>query len=113
MYKRQAKHQAFTPSAKRGKLFPEKKIIVLHGDRCAEKGLARRGQRKPFALIVKKLHAIALLKMPDMLRNGRLRDMQFLRSPCLLYTSDAADDLLCVDLGGRRIMKKKKKKTPS
>ena len=29
---------------------------------------------------------------------------------CLLYTSDAADDLLCVDLGGRRIIKKKTKK---
>ena len=29
---------------------------------------------------------------------------------CLLYTSDAADDLLCVDLGGRRIIKKKNKK---
>ena len=29
---------------------------------------------------------------------------------CLLYTSDAADDLLCVDLGGRRILKKKNKK---
>ena len=27
---------------------------------------------------------------------------------CLLYTSDAADDLPCVDLGGRRIIKKKK-----
>ena len=27
---------------------------------------------------------------------------------CLLYTSDAADDLLCVDFGGRRILKKKK-----
>ena len=27
---------------------------------------------------------------------------------CLLYTSDAADDLLCVDLGGRRLFKKKK-----
>ena len=26
---------------------------------------------------------------------------------CLLYTSDAADDLLCVDLGGTRIIKKK------
>ena len=26
---------------------------------------------------------------------------------CLLYTSDAADDLLCVDLGGRAIIKKK------
>ena len=24
---------------------------------------------------------------------------------CLLYTSDAADDLLCVDFGGRRIIK--------
>ena len=30
-----------------------------------------------------------------------------LRVGCLLYTSDAADDLLCVDLGGRRIIKKK------
>ena len=27
---------------------------------------------------------------------------------CLLYTSDAADDLLCVNLGGRRIIKKQK-----
>ncbi len=27
----------------------------------------------------------------------------------LLYTSDAADELLCVDLGGRLIIKKKKK----
>src|SRR5450756_426451 len=30
-----------------------------------------------------------------------------LSEACLLYTSDAADDLLCVDLGGRRIIKKK------
>ena len=30
------------------------------------------------------------------------------RLTCLLYTSDAADDLLCVDLGGRRIIKKTK-----
>mgnify|MGYP003684344297 CR=1 FL=1 len=29
---------------------------------------------------------------------------QFLN--CLLYTSDAADDMQCVDLGGRRIIKK-------
>ena len=32
---------------------------------------------------------------------------------CLLYTSDAADDLLCVDLGGSRIIKKKKNKIDS
>ena len=28
------------------------------------------------------------------------------RLDCLLYTSDAADDMQCVDLGGRRIIKK-------
>ena len=27
--------------------------------------------------------------------------------PCLLYTSDAADERSSVDLGGRRILKKK------
>ena len=32
---------------------------------------------------------------------------------CLLYTSDAADDLLCVDLGGRRIIKKQMLITPT
>src|SRR5450756_3236084 len=32
----------------------------------------------------------------------------FTHGTCLLYTSDAADDLLCVDLGGRRFLKKKK-----
>ena len=32
-------------------------------------------------------------------------------SDCLLYTSDAADEPLCVDLGGRRIIKKKKHKS--
>src|SRR5450756_2946 len=36
--------------------------------------------------------------------------LELARYVCLLYTSDAADDLLCVDLGGRRIIKKKKKK---
>ena len=32
---------------------------------------------------------------------------------CLLYTSDAADDLPCVDTGGRRISKKKKQQSSS
>eukprot|EP00825_Cyclidium_porcatum_P007206 TRINITY_DN13610_c0_g1_i2.p1 TRINITY_DN13610_c0_g1~~TRINITY_DN13610_c0_g1_i2.p1 ORF type:complete len:458 (-),score=119.14 TRINITY_DN13610_c0_g1_i2:4-1377(-) len=34
---------------------------------------------------------------------------QTLDKDCLLYTSDAADDMQCVDLGGRRIIKKKKR----
>src|SRR5450756_3133635 len=37
-----------------------------------------------------------------------LAELPFRDQSCLLYTSDAADDLLCVDLGGRRIIKKKK-----
>src|SRR5659263_385583 len=38
------------------------------------------------------------------------QDLADVEKACLLYTSDAADDLLCVDLGGRRIIKKKKKR---
>mgnify|MGYP003381673539 CR=1 FL=1 len=34
-------------------------------------------------------------------------------SACLLYTSDAADERSSVDLGGRRIIKKKKNETLS
>ena len=34
-----------------------------------------------------------------------------LRNACLLYTSDAADERSSVDLGGRRIIKKKKSNT--
>eukprot|EP00825_Cyclidium_porcatum_P007174 TRINITY_DN13597_c0_g1_i1.p3 TRINITY_DN13597_c0_g1~~TRINITY_DN13597_c0_g1_i1.p3 ORF type:complete len:128 (-),score=11.97 TRINITY_DN13597_c0_g1_i1:72-455(-) len=37
-----------------------------------------------------------------------LLDQFGLLTCCLLYTSDAADDMQCVDLGGRRIIKKKK-----
>ena len=38
-----------------------------------------------------------------------LREVWVAVRACLLYTSDAADDLLCVDIGGRRSIKKKKK----
>mgnify|MGYP003380553017 CR=1 FL=1 len=34
-------------------------------------------------------------------------DLSSYRYPCLLYTSDAADERSSVDLGGRRIIKKK------
>ena len=34
--------------------------------------------------------------------DAALRAYQFWLDSCLLYTSDAADDLLCVDLGGPR-----------
>ena len=40
-------------------------------------------------------------------RTSNIFDTQF--RGCLLYTSDAADERSSVDLGGRRIIKKKKK----
>ena len=55
---------------------------------------------------------IELIELIDKLKHQSTKTSQlnfsFLtRRFCLLYTSDAADDLLCVDLGGRRILKKK------
>src|SRR5450756_833746 len=50
----------------------------------------------------------SLLRLADLL--GQHRDYRVKVTGntdyvgCLLYTSDAADDLLCVDLGGRRII---------
>ena len=58
----------------------------------------------------------ALLRQdPNIIMIGEIRDKETAQiainaaMTCLLYTSDAADDLLCVDLGGRRIIKKQKK----
>ena len=53
------------------------------------------------------------LKLENLVANSTYKYFgQFVVSTddCLLYTSDAADDLLCVDLGGRRIIKKKNTK---
>ena len=40
---------------------------------------------------------------------SKLNQDQINDNLCLLYTSDAADERSSVDLGGRRIIKKKKK----
>eukprot|EP00831_Metopus_contortus_P001850 TRINITY_DN10676_c0_g1_i4.p3 TRINITY_DN10676_c0_g1~~TRINITY_DN10676_c0_g1_i4.p3 ORF type:complete len:123 (-),score=40.72 TRINITY_DN10676_c0_g1_i4:101-469(-) len=42
---------------------------------------------------------------------SELKAIMYSLDTCLLYTSDAADDTPCVDLGGRRIIKKKKQST--
>ena len=53
---------------------------------------------------------ITYLPRQDGSSNGRVKDYSVdVSTDCLLYTSDAADELLCVDLGGRRIIKKKNK----
>src|SRR5680860_1458415 len=64
------------------------------GSKDAQAALKRQGRYKTVAgnLQVKEV----------VLDDGTMRDRFVIcRNPCLLYTSDAADDLLCVDLGGR------------
>ena len=61
------------------------------------------------SLIPLALHAEPALQGQDLLLQiSGLPDKAYLTSGCLLYTSDAADDLLCVDLGGRRTLNKTK-----
>src|SRR5450756_2242688 len=46
-----------------------------------------------------------VLSTPENLKaaiSGEDHEYESMYPDCLLYTSDAADDLLCVDLGGRR-----------
>ena len=50
-------------------------------------------------------HRRPQLALGDQGRRGRAGAH---RQRCLLYTSDAADERSSVDLGGRRIIKKKK-----
>ena len=58
------------------------------------------------------LEAINFLTESHFAIQNKLKIFDFHKdTSCLLYTSDAADDLLCVDLGGRRIIKKKTKIT--
>src|SRR5680860_1863478 len=83
--------------------------------RCSEM------RRRPTARCVAMLRAYLVLSLVAVLfgafvlagctdSNSPLPPLRAVDVTCLLYTSDAADDLLCVDLGGRRIIKKKKNK---
>ena len=62
-----------------------------------------------------KVHAESFEHIVDVLRsNCRIPGVVEMRreetQACLLYTSDAADERSSVDLGGRRIIKKKKQR---
>ena len=68
------------------------------GDVYKRQGLGKQGPKSLFGCLVRQ---VTNIQFYDHFRSP-------LPPTCLLYTSDAADDLLCVDLGGRRIIKKKK-----
>ena len=58
---------------------------------------------------IQKVPVVLIADIPrQALWNKGRRDITALEASCLLYTSDAADERSSVDLGGRRIIKKKK-----
>ena len=63
----------------------------------------RQGHMRRF-IIPCALFALPLLAQAE---NLHLSDLKSQNAVCLLYTSDAADERSSVDLGGRRIIKKK------
>src|SRR5665254_28553 len=56
------------------------------------------------------LKALKLHGMAECYAEIQAHNSELIDPVCLLYTSDAADDLTRVDVGVRRIIKKKKKK---
>ena len=75
------------------------------GDVYKRQESARGGRRQVGARFV---HAVDLLLEPGDVACRRVVQIQIV--DCLLYTSDAADERSSVDLGGRRIIKKKNNK---
>ena len=89
------------PIDKLGRLLTVAMVCPLDSDTIQELETMTQSKVKP------------LLCSPEAIRMAIQRyypapGMAGLFKRCLLYTSDAADDLLCVDLGCRRIIKKKK-----
>src|SRR5450756_2206869 len=94
---RRAHHDAMTVAKNR----------VVFGSRIIDLPLARR-QLMKIMLATEQALSMSFVTA-DALDRGEAGSQDaaaLLRILCLLYTSDAADDLLCVDLGGRRIIKK-------
>jgi len=83
------------------------------GDRIREGWLAHRGKATAAAAAAAGVAAIALSSFGDIAVDSTSPPppvttvVATTTPPCLLYPSDAADDLPCVDLGCRRIIKKK------
>ena len=81
-------------------------------DLVRSRGLGDVYKRQPSARPGGRRQALRVLSPPlpgDHAGEGALGAL----GGCLLYTSDAADERSSVDLGGRRIIKKKKKLTLS
>ena len=76
-------------------------------DLVRSRGLGDVYKRQVFALIEVRAGFLPVERR-DSKGDPVLFDEEFVGNICLLYTSDAADERSSVDLGGRRIIKKKK-----
>ena len=70
-------------------------------DRSVKGKIIEQSADKPVLDQLRLIYSGQILKNEKSLAEYNIKD-------CLLYTSDAADDLLRVDFGGCRIIKKKK-----
>ena len=73
-------------------------------DLVRSRGLGDVYKRQLFQLIKKRVVDLEFNNSRSFTR----KNLRVFCWPCLLYTSDAADERSSVDLGGRRIIKKKK-----
>ena len=75
-------------------------------DLVRSRGLGDVYKRQVLASAEKECDNFVLLHHGEVKVTGTMVDLQH-EMGCLLYTSDAADERSSVDLGGRRIIKKK------
>ena len=82
-----------------------RKRIGVQGAVTADKGVCEQAGR-----FIVEASDKCLPQRRGLRRAGQIKNLaDFLNALCLLYTSDAADDLLCGNLGGCRIIKKKQR----
>ena len=76
-------------------------------DLVRSRGLGDVYKRQEFRFYILLCQRAYTILLKELVHQHR-EDAAFLIIVCLLYTSDAADERSSVDLGGRRIIKKKK-----
>src|SRR5678816_4940837 len=81
---------------------------LLASSHTASLNLIHSPSTSPIPVPLTSLHLSSIPLLNSLLHTVSSNFSTFITSTCLLYTSDAADERSSVDLGGRRIIKKKK-----